>query len=177
MLLLADLDDAGPRPDDPVEHAALMPVDLVADLARRRLRVVTQPGFLADRGDDYLREVPAAEHPDLYRCASRATAGIPLALSTDAPYGPGDPWTAIAAASDRRTPGGQVLGATERLAPEVALDAFLTDPGDLGGPPKRVRPGAAADLVLLHAPLREVLTRPSAAAVHAVLRAGRPVPA
>ena len=156
-----------------MEHAALVPAELLADLARRGLRVVTQPGFLAHRGDDYLREVPAADHADLYRCASFVEAGVPLALSTDAPYGPADPWAVIAAAATRRAPDGRVVGGNERLAPSVALDAFLTAPAHPGGPPTCIRPGSAADLVLLHAPLRDGLARPSASAVRSVIRAGQ----
>lgn len=98
----AALGDAGPRPDDRIEHAALIPPELVPDLARLGVRVVTQPGFLAGRGDDFLRDVPPADRPDLYRCATLLQAGIPVALSSDAPFGPLDPWSVIAAAASRR---------------------------------------------------------------------------
>lgn len=172
VLLLGALEEAGPHPQDRIEHAALVPAELIAELARRRLRVVTQPGFLAHRGDDYLRDVPRADQPDLYRCATLVDAGVPVALSTDAPYGPVDPWAAVTAAVTRTTPDGRVVGAAERLPPAAALAGFLAGPEDPGGPPTRVRPGVAADLVLLHAPLAEVLRSPSADAVRAVVRAG-----
>src|SRR3546814_9446763 len=94
-------------------------------LAERDLRVVTQPGFLADRGDRFAAGTPAAEHGDLYRCRSLLDAGIPVALSSDAPYGPADPWQVIAAAAGRRTPDGSVLGPAETITAADALDAYL----------------------------------------------------
>jgi predicted amidohydrolase YtcJ len=51
VLLLAALDEAGHRPGDRIEHAALVPRELIGELARRGLRIVTQPGFLAHRDD------------------------------------------------------------------------------------------------------------------------------
>ena len=173
VILLAALDEAGVLPGDRIEHAALVPAELIPELARRRLRVVTQPGFLAHRGDDYLRDVPTAEHVDLYRCAGLTSAGVRLALSSDAPYGPLDPWKVMAAAVHRRTPAGRVAGPGERLTPGRALAAYLAPPQDPGGPARRVRTGADADLILLHVPLAAALTAPDADLVRAVLAGGR----
>jgi predicted amidohydrolase YtcJ len=172
-LLLAALDLAGALPGDRIEHGALVPADVVADLARRGLRVVTQPGFLADRGDDYLRDVPAADHDDLYRAASLVSAGVPLALSSDAPYGPLDPWQVIAAAVVRRTPAGAVVAPAERLDAAAALAAYLAPTGDPGGPPRTIAAGADADLVLVDGLPADVLDTPSADRVRVVAVGGR----
>ncbi len=153
ILLLAVLGDAGAVPGDRIEHAALVPAGLIPELARLGVRVVTQPGFLPHRGDDFLRDLPPAEHPDLYRCASLQAAGVPVALSSDAPYGPPDPWAGMAAAAGRRTASGRVAGPAERITFAQALRGYLAAPGDPGGPPRRVVPGAAADLVVLRVPL------------------------
>jgi len=171
ILLLVALDAAGHRPGDRIEHAALVPAELLGDLAARGLRVITQPGFLAHRGDDYLREVPTAEHPDLYRCHSLLHAGVPLALSSDAPHGPLDPWSVLAAAVRRRTPTGAVLGPAERLSPRQALDALRTPPEAPGARPPTVTPGTQANLVLLHTPLATALASPDARVVrHTIIR-------
>lgn len=158
VLLLAALEETGALAGDRLEHAALVPAELIPSIRRLGLRVVTQPGFITDRGDDYLREVPAADHGDLYRCESLRTAGIPLALSSDAPYGPLDPWAVMSAATTRRTQAGDILNRRERIDPRQALAGYLSPAHKPGAPPQRVRPGAPADLVLLHAPMREVLT-------------------
>jgi predicted amidohydrolase YtcJ len=173
VLLLTALEVTGARPGDRVEHAALVPAELVPELARRGLRVVTQPGFLAHRGDDYLRDVPSDEHDDLYRCRSLVDGGVPLALSSDAPYGPLDPWAVIAAAMDRRTPSGSVVGESERLPAVRALRAYQSSPGDPGGPPRQLGPGAPADLALLDRPLAAQLAAPTCSAVRTVLIGGR----
>jgi predicted amidohydrolase YtcJ len=153
LLLIAVLRDLGTLRGDRIEHAALVPAELIAELAELRLRVVTQPGFLADRGDDFLRDLPAEDHPDLYRCASLLRSGVPVALSSDAPYGPVSPWRVITAATTRYTASRQVAGPSERISVAEALDACLTPPEDPGGPPARIRPGLPASLLVLHEPL------------------------
>jgi predicted amidohydrolase YtcJ len=152
VLLIAVLREAGALPGDRIEHAAIVPGELIPELAGLRLRVVTQPGFLSDRGDDFLRDVPAADQVDLYRCASLRHAGVPLALSSDAPYGPLDPWAVMTAATTRRTASGRPATPAERLTGAEALDAYLAPPEDPGGPPARIRPGVPASLIVLSAP-------------------------
>jgi predicted amidohydrolase YtcJ len=93
--------------------------------------------------------------------------------STDSPFGPADPWRAIAAATTRRTLGGRVLGAGERLDPAGALKLFLTSPDDPGGLPRRVAVGQPADLCLLRRPLDAALEEPSSAHVAATLVSGQ----
>ncbi|MDT2005545.1 amidohydrolase family protein [Rhodococcus opacus] len=174
LLLLAVLDDVGTQAGDRIEHGALIPRETIDGLRQRGLTVVTQPGFLAHRGDDYLRDLEAIDHPDLYRCRSLIEAGVPVALSSDAPYGPADPWAVITAAVNRRAPTGEIIGIDECLTAAEALTRYLTPADDPGGRPRTVRPGAAADLVILHAPLVDVLTAPSADAVRATLFGGTP---
>lgn len=66
-----------------------------------------------------------------------------------------------------------LLGADERIAPARALDLFLTPAEDPGGPPRRVAPGAPADLVLLDDSLERVLAEPDRAHVVATVHGGR----
>ncbi|WP_370591156.1 amidohydrolase family protein [Saccharopolyspora montiporae] len=173
VLLLAAFAETGTRSGDRVEHAALVPAELVPRIAELGLRVVTQPGFLAHRGDDYLREVPGDEHPDLYRMRSLIGAGVQVAASSDAPYGPHDPWRVIAAAVRRRTPAGRIAGPAERVDAGRALAGYLSAPDDPGGPVRRIRTGTPADLVLLRGPLAEALATPSADLVRATVIGGR----
>ncbi|WP_280507689.1 amidohydrolase family protein, partial [Nocardia flavorosea] len=120
LILLAAFDETGTFPGDRIEHGALIPAESIATLRRLGITVVTQPGFLADRGDDYRRRIEPADLPDLYRCRSLTEADVGLALSSDAPYGPLDPWQVIAAAAARRAPDGLVVGATATLRPAGA---------------------------------------------------------
>jgi Amidohydrolase family len=76
--------------------------------------------------------VPPADRPDLYRCATLLRAQIPVALSSDPPFGPLDPWAVIAAATGRRTASGEVAGPGERITFAQALDAYLAPPARPG---------------------------------------------
>ncbi|HEY0651347.1 amidohydrolase family protein [Phenylobacterium sp.] len=171
-LTLAAFATAGARPGDRVEHGGVIPAAAIPQLRDLGLTVVTQSAFVRERGDRYAAEVDPAELGDLYRCASLRAAGVPVAGSSDAPYASPDPWAGMAAAVDRRSAGGAVLGAGEAVDAATALSLYLGDPADPGGPPRRVAVGETADLVLLDAPLRDVLGEPSAAHVRLTLMDG-----
>ncbi|QZS52802.1 amidohydrolase family protein [Rhodococcus opacus] len=173
LILLAVLDEVGTLPGDRVEHGAIIPRETIDGLHRRGLTVVTQPGFLADRGDDYLRDVDERDLPDLYRCRSLINARVAVALSSDAPYGPLDPWAVIIAAVNRRAASGEIVGSSERITAAKALTRYLTPADKPGGTQRHIRVGATADIVLLGAPLADILAAPSADAVHATLIGGR----
>jgi len=171
LVAIAALEQAGPA-GDRIEHAGIVPPGCADALARLGVAVVTNPGFITDRGDDYLRDVPAAERDWLYPCASLIRAGVAVAAGTDAPFGPADPWRCIAGAATRSTPAGRVLGKAERLSPEAALRLFLADPGDVRQV-RAIAPGQPSDLCVLRQPLRSALAQPSAEAVLATVFAGR----
>ncbi len=172
VLLLAALDVVGARPGDRVEHGAVIPPELFGPMVHAGLTVVTQPNFVAERGDAYHREVEPADQPHLYRCGSLLDAGVPVGGSTDAPFGDADPWRAIQAAVERRTASGAAMGVDEALDPRRALGLFLGAPGDPGGARRRVEPGAPADLCVLTQPLGQVLEAPGEAEVRATVAAG-----
>jgi predicted amidohydrolase YtcJ len=173
ILALAAWNEIGAAAGDRIEHAAVVPDELVGEIARLGLTVVTQPRFVADRGDDYAADVDADDRPYLWRCASLIAAGVAVGFGTDAPFGDADPWRVIDAAVHRRTHSGAILGAAERLPPRAALDRLLTPLDDPGGAPRRVATGAPADLCLLDLPLDAALANPSAEHVRLTLRAGQ----
>ena len=172
VLAVASFAAAGARGGDRIEHAAVAPPEVVKELARLPLTVVTQPNFVRERGDAYLAEVESRDRPWLYRCRGWLEAGVSLGGGTDAPFGDADPWRAMAAAVERRSESGAVLSADEALAPERALALFTTHPSDPGGPPRALGEGAPADLCLLGAPWREVRRELGSQHVRATLRAG-----
>jgi predicted amidohydrolase YtcJ len=156
VVTIAALRGAGTHPGDRIEHAAVVPADCVADLVELGVTVVTQPNFVSERGDEYLADVPADEHDQLWRIATLIEAGVPVALSTDVPFGAADPWAAMRAAVHRITPSGAVIGPAECISPRAALDRFLGSP-DAPAVPRRVEIGARADLCILAAPVDVVL--------------------
>lgn len=174
-LTLAVLRDAGAFPGDRVEHAAVVPDAAIGEMARLGVAVITQPSFLRLRGESYLSEVPPGDHDLLYPYASLLRHGVRVAPSSDAPYGDLDPWRTMRDAMTRTTSRGNVVGARERVPASVALAGYLSEPHDPGGRARQVLPGAPADLVLLHAPLADVLQEPSNEHVRAVLVHGEQV--
>lgn len=175
VLALAAWREVGAMPGDRIEHGSVVPVELLGELAELGLVVVTQPAFVWAHGDRYLADVEPDDVAHLYRCGSLDAAGIGVAASTDAPFGPADPWLAMRTAVDRRTASGHHLGASEAVTPTRALEAFLGALDDPAGPPRRVEVGAPADLCLLDAPLDRVLADLSAPGVVGTWIAGRRV--
>jgi predicted amidohydrolase YtcJ len=171
-LMVAAWDDVGARPGDRVEHGAVVPPELAGRLSELRITVVTQPSFVRCRGDQYIEDVEPDDLPHLWPCKSLLDAGVPVGAGSDAPYGPSDPWSAVASASARVTTTGRSLGPAEAVTHRRALEMFLSAPHDPGGPPRRVEVGAPADLCLLDRPLLDALVRPSAAHVRQTWVAG-----
>jgi predicted amidohydrolase YtcJ len=148
VLTLAALDVGGRLPGDRIEHGAVIPAELVPAL--RGLTVVSQPHFVAERGEQYGRDVAPEDLPDLWRLRSLIDAGVGVAAGSDAPFGGADPWQVMRAAIRRPAD----LGPREAVDPETAIRLFLGSPSA----PARLRavaPGAPADLVLLRCPPRE----------------------
>lgn len=154
LFALAALESAGARPGDRVEHASVAPEEACQQVQALGVTIVTQPNFVGERGDAYRQDVDERDRPHLYRVRSWIERGVPLRFGTDAPFGEADPWAALEAAVDRRTPSGATLGGAERVKPESALARFLPDADERTarpGPP-RVAVGDVADLCLLDRP-------------------------
>lgn len=151
VFAIAVIEATGAQRGDRIEHASIASPDLVARIAQLGLIVCVQPHFLTERGEQYRRDVEPRLLPDLYRLRSFANAGVTLCAGSDAPFGSADPWAAIAAAVDRRTPTGTVMTPDEALAPDAALALYLRDPAD---PTRQLRIGigAPADVCLLAHP-------------------------
>jgi predicted amidohydrolase YtcJ len=124
-----------------IEHAQLVRRDSGRTMARLGLRASVQPAHLLDD-----RDVTEQCWPDrAERCFAfrwMVDAGVQLALGSDAPVSPLDPWLAIAAAvhrsSDERPPWHPEQALTVREALAASVDG-------LGS----VHAGMRADLVLL----------------------------
>jgi predicted amidohydrolase YtcJ len=175
---LAALRIAGARAGDRLEHASVAPPEAMAQVHALGLSIVTQPNFVAERGDAYRADVEAGDRPHLYRVRSWLDRGVPLAAGSDAPFGDPDPWRAMRAAVTRTSASGAMLGVDERVAPECAIrlfgDGFLrTTPRGALAPAISV--GDAADLCLLDAPWQDVRLDLSRDHVVATLRDGQVV--
>ncbi len=173
---LAALTAARVLPGDRIEHASVAPPEAVEIISRLDLAIVTQPNFLAERGDAYRANVDERDLPHLYRVKSWLEAGVRLGGGTDAPFGHPDPWRAMHAAVERRTATGDRLGREECVSPETALALFLPafsrrpQPNDETAPAIEI--GDPADLCLLAVPWSRARLDLSSDHVSATLRDG-----
>jgi predicted amidohydrolase YtcJ len=150
VFTLAALGLAGRLPGDRIEHGAVIGAESVPEL--RGLTVVTQPHFVAERGEQYAADVTPDDLPDLWRLRSLVDAGVDVAAGTDAPFGDDDPWRVMRAAVRRPVQ----FRPDEAVSPARALALFLGEPA-APGTQRLVAPGRPADLALLRAGPSEAL--------------------
>ncbi|MCB1689060.1 MAG: amidohydrolase family protein [Halioglobus sp.] len=173
VFALSALHDAGALRGDRIEHASVCPPEQLQEIQHLGLRVVTQPHFIEERGDQYLAEVELHDQPWLYRAAAFLAADIPLAGGSDAPFGRADPWQAMAAGVSRKTVSGKVIGQEEALTPEQALQLFLSPLERAGGEEIKLAAGSPADLCLLQTSWRLARAQLHHQLVRATWRAGQ----
>jgi predicted amidohydrolase YtcJ len=126
-----------------MEHAQLMTRDDVTRMARLGVRASVQPAHLLDDRD--ITELVWPDRAD--RCFPlrwMVDDGVELALGSDAPVSPLDPWLAMAAAVHRSADQRPPWHGEHALSPLEALAASVDGHGS-------VRAGMPADLVLLDA--------------------------
>lgn len=173
VFALHALEAAGTLAGDRIEHASVCPDEQLQLIRKLGLRIVTQPHFIAERGDQYRVDVDNREQPWLYRAASFLKHGIPLAGGSDAPFGGANPWQIMHSAVERQTPSGAIMDRTEALSPEQALELFLSPLDTPGLHSARLCVGARADLCLLQDPWKTVRTQLSDCQVRCTWRDGK----
>ncbi|NOX50896.1 MAG: amidohydrolase family protein [Gammaproteobacteria bacterium] len=149
LFAVAALQQAEKRGRDRIEHGGIIPLEMAPVLAALGCRVVTQPGFISHRGEQFRRLLESSEIEDLYRYQSLLDAGVAVVASSDAPYGPLDPWLIMHAAVSRTTEADLKLGADEAVSPEEALSGYLSHPQHPGDVRRKLVVGEQADICLL----------------------------
>ncbi len=162
-LVISVLSSTGVR-GDRIEHASVVPAGTIAQLAELGVRVVTQPGLIYTRGDRYVQDLEHSDLQMLYRLHSLQRQGIAIAGSSDAPYGPIDPWRSMQCAHDRRTQAGAQIGAEEAISAQAALALYCTQP---------IAVGQQADLCVLTQSWRDAARHLANVQVSHTLRNGK----
>ncbi|MFJ4653468.1 amidohydrolase [Nocardia sp. NPDC088792] len=122
-----------------LEHAEMIDADQIAKLAQWGVIASIQPGFDAAWGGPggmYATRLGPDRAATLNPFAAMASAGVSLAIGSDAPVTALNPWEAIRAAAHHRTPGHQI-------SPRAAFAAATRGAWRAGG----VRDGVAGTLV------------------------------
>ena len=126
-----------------VEHAQLVRLEDLPRMARLGVRASVQPAHLLDDRDTTL-QLWGDRADRCFALRSMLDAGVVLALGSDAPVAPLDPWLAMAAAVHRSADDREPWNAAESLTPAEALAASTDGQPTLGV-------GSRGDIVLLDA--------------------------
>lgn len=125
-----------------VEHAQLLRPDDVARFAALGVTASVQPEHAMD-DRDVAEELWPGRTARAFPLAELRAAGVPLALGSDAPVAPLDPWTALAAAVTRSRDGREPWHPEQRIDVRAALEASVD------GRPLHLAVGGPADLAVL----------------------------
>lgn len=175
IFALSSIITAGHFAGDRIEHASITPDEAIPLMQRAQVAVVTQFSFIKERGDQYLRDVAPQHHELLYRGRAFLDAGVPLAGSSDAPYGSPDPWLAMRTAVDRTSLNGICIGKAEKLTAEQALALFTTHAELPGASTRMIAPGEPADFCLLDRCWNSARDRLNCNDVLATIKDGEPI--
>ncbi len=147
---------AQPRADHRhrIEHCSVLPEGMAERIAELGITVVSQPSFIRERGDRYLRLLRESQLGRLYAFRTLSEAGVQLAAGSDAPVTSPEPLAAVAAATVRETASGALINAHEAVDTLTALrwwTAGAAKSACLEEERGVLKAGAFADLVLLSA--------------------------
>lgn len=135
-----------------IEHTAISSLAQVKRIARGGYIPVPQGRFISTLGDGFVDALGNDRLDMAYRMRSFVDAGVVLPGSTDAPVVPGEAIQSIHDMVNRRSEGGQKIGADEALTPRQAIQAY-THGSAYAVHEERIKgrliPGQLADLVVL----------------------------
>ena len=143
-----------PRPDPRhrIEHCGVLRPDLIQRIGQLGVIPVSQPPFITEFGDGFLRHLGHARCQLTYPLRAFFEARIQVAGSSDSPVSSYQPLLGIQAAVTERTADGAEFAPGERLTAEEAIRLYTIhaahasfDERDKG----TIEPGKLADLVIL----------------------------
>lgn len=143
-----------PRPEvrHRFEHAGITTPEQIVRMAKLGITPVPQGRFIHDLGDTMAAALGPGRRDSLYRIASFLEAGLRVPGSSDRPVAYGAPLAGIQSMVERLTEMGLCIGPEERVDAQTALRSYTVDSAWIAGEENergRIRPGMAADFVLL----------------------------
>jgi hypothetical protein len=148
--------EAAPREDarHRIEHCGILRPDLIQRLVEQRVIPVSQPVFIREYGDGFIRHLGRERVALTYPFRSLLEAGLPLVFSSDCPVSAYEPLVSIQAAVEERTGSGgayvpaEAISAHEGIRAYTRHGAFAAFAEDRMG---AIRPGLLADFTILAA--------------------------
>jgi hypothetical protein len=142
-----------------IEHCGICRPDTIDRIARLGVVPVSQPVFIIEYGDGFIRHLGLDRIQLTYPFRTFLERGIPLVFSSDCPVSAYNPLKSVQAAVTERTGSGQSYALEEAVTVEEALEmftvtgAFATFEEDVKG---AIRPGMLADFAILDEDPRSV---------------------
>jgi predicted amidohydrolase YtcJ len=117
---------ANPRPDHRhrIEHCGICRPDLIERIARGGVLPVSQPIFIPEYGDGFLRHLGHERCQLTYPFKSFLDAGVNLVFSSDCPVSAFEPLKGIQAAVEEQTGSGQPYAPAEAISVEEAIRRY-----------------------------------------------------
>ena len=135
-----------------IEHCAEAPPHVIDLVRKSGAVVVTNPGFIYENGDRYIRTTGPDMTPHLYPAGRLRSSGVRVAAGSDAPVTDPNPLISLYSAVTRKTREAEVLGGDQNVGAWEALKMHTLagacasfDENDTGS----IAVGKLADLVLL----------------------------
>ncbi len=152
---------AHPRPDHRhrIEHCGILRPDLIARIAALGVVVVTQPVFITEYGDSFIKHLGAERAALTYPFRSLLAEGIATVFSSDCPVSAFEPLKSIEVSVTERTGSGadyapqEALSVIEAIHAYTVMGAYATFEEHTKG---AIAPGMLADFALLGADPRTV---------------------
>lgn len=117
---------AAPRADHRhrIEHCGILRPDLIARIAELGVVVVTQPIFITEYGDSFMRHLGEERAALTYPFWSLLNSGIPMVFSSDCPVSAYEPLKSIEVSVTERTGSGAAYAPAEAISVDQALHAY-----------------------------------------------------
>lgn len=117
---------AHPRADHRhrIEHCGILRPDLIGRIAQMGVVVVTQPIFITEYGDSFIRHLGEERAALTYPFWSLLNAGIPMVFSSDCPVSAYEPLKSIEVSITERTGSGAEYAPAEAITVNEALHAY-----------------------------------------------------
>jgi len=144
------------RPDERMRHRlhhAYLPTPTALELMREyRIPALATIPFLTNLGESFVTSLGEERASRIMPLRTYLEAGVPLALSSDAPVTTYNPFVGFYSAVTRKTVYGRTLGADERISRDEALRLYTLDAAKVtfeDGDKGSLTPGKLADIAVL----------------------------
>lgn len=107
-----------------IEHCGILRPDLIERIARMRVLAVTQPIFITEYGDGFIRHLGMSRIQLTYPFRTLLDAGITVVFSSDCPVSAFEPLKSIKAAVTEKTGTGRSYALEEAISVEEALPLY-----------------------------------------------------